>query len=88
MTAWAIHVREDNLAHILAYAKTVDMNLSYLRDNMEYEAEDGNALYLVTSGQKSLDNVTFTTMIEDDFRRIWKFKFQENPNKFVQIEPV
>jgi len=87
----AIQVREDNLDYIMEYARARDLDVSsYLKDNMEYNAEDGFKTYMVTDGDKTHDrnNTTFTMFTEEGFRDYWKFKQQENPNQFVEIERV
>jgi hypothetical protein len=84
----AIRVREDNITMIVEYAKKLYFNLDYLKDNMEYAAEFGENLYLITDGTSEDDNITFTTFQETDFRRLWKFTQHENPNQFVKIERV
>lgn len=84
----AIQVCEDNLDYIEFYAGRLGFDLSYLKDNMECNAEDGADTYLITDGTDKDHNVTFTDMPENSFRRLWKFVDHENPNHFVKIERV
>lgn len=81
----AIRVCEENLEFIIEYAKDRRLNLDYLKDTLEYNAENGFDTMLVTDGTPEQNNVTFTEMIEDDFNNSWKFAQAENPNHFVEI---
>lgn len=83
----AIKVREDNIDYIVEYAREREMNLDYIKDNMEYNALDGVDTYVVTDEDPENPlHCTFTDMTDYTFRTHWKFKEHENPNIFVPIE--
>lgn len=84
----AIHVTEDNIDYILAYAKALEFDLSHIKDNMLYNREDGWETYLITDGTAKDRNVTFTEFVDADFNRLWKFKQMEDPNHFIPIERI
>ena len=84
----AIPVIEDNITFIVEYAKALGFNLDYIRDTMEYNAEDGYVTYLITDGTSENNNVTFTEMIEPDFNHNWDFTEQPSLTEFVNIERV
>lgn len=85
---YAIQVREDNIDFIEAHGRDSLFDLSYVKENREYNAEDGENSYLITDGTHADDNVTYTMMTESGFRQSWKFVEHENPNRFVKIERV
>ncbi len=85
---YAIEVREDNIEFIVEYGREREFDLSYVRDNMEYNAEDGFGSYMLTDGTPEKRNVTFTMTTDAGFRQSWKFVEHENPNQFVKIERV
>ena len=69
----AIKVTEENLTFIVQYAAAVNMDLSYLRDNVESNADFGWETYVVTDGTIKDNNVVFTTWSEPGFRETWEF---------------
>lgn len=85
----AIQVREDNIDYIDEFARERNFNLDYIRDSMEYNAEEfGWDTYLITDGNEKDNNRTFTMFADVDFRNLWKFKAPEDPKAFVEIERV
>jgi len=64
------------------------MNLDHLSDEVEYYAENGDVLYLIKDGKIQDNNITFTTMIADDFFRNWNFIGPMNTTEFAEIERV
>lgn len=84
----ALKVTEETIDYIVDYAKTRGFTLDYMRDNMEYHAEDGFELYCITDGSVELRNVTFSTFTHPDFFLTWKFSETENPTQFAKIERV
>lgn len=83
----AIHLTEHNVDKIVEEAKSLGYSLSYLRDTIEYNAENGFDTYLVTDGASATNNITFTEFVDTDFHRIWKFAEAESPTEFVEITP-
>ena len=81
----ALKVTEETLPHILAFAAERQFNLDYARDDMIYASDFGANLYVVTGKPNELNSVTFTTMWEKDFRRIWKFETHEDPHEFATV---
>lgn len=85
----AILLTEDNVDRIVEDAKKLQMNLSHLRDNMRYNAEDGFETYLITDGDlNEYNNITFTEFTDAGFRSTWKFVHPESQKHFVKIERV
>lgn len=84
----AVKVTPQNATAFIELGRQVKMDLSYLSDEVEYYAEDGMELYLITDGAESTNNRTFTTMSGGGFRQSWKFVPAEITNTFVQIERV
>lgn len=84
----ALKVTEATVDYIVDYAKVLGFDLTYLRDELEYHAEDGFELYCITDGNIEHRNVTFSTFIHPDFFRNWKFAETENHSLFTKIELV
>lgn len=84
----AILVTKQNIDFIMEYADNLGFNLDYLPDNVEYNAEDGYATYLITDGTSEKNNVTFTEMTETGFYDSWKFADTFCADHFVEIERV
>lgn len=84
----AIHVREDNLQQILDDAPILFFKLDALSDALYDSTDNGDNLYLITDGTFEERNITYTTLSEEELRRLWKFVDHENPNQFVKIERV
>lgn len=82
----ALHLTPENVDAVIMLGAIVQMDLSDLKDNMEYYAEYGHELYLIMDGRPETWNVVFTHMIEADFLRHWKWKNPQELNKFVEIE--
>lgn len=84
----ALKVTEESIDHIIAYGKALGFRLDDIRYDLEDACYNGRNLYQITDGTVAYNNVTFSNMIEPDFRHIWKFKTAEMPNVFVEIERV
>lgn len=83
----ATKVTKENLEYIVYYATMCKLNLDYLKDTMEFNAEDGVNTYLITDGTIEEHNVTFTEVTEPDFRANWKFTDFET-STFEKIERI
>jgi hypothetical protein len=73
---------------IRRFAEVELMDLSHLRDEMEYNAEYGNDTYLIVDGSISLNNVTATTFIDADFHNTWKFIEPESEHHWSGVTRV
>ncbi len=81
----ALKVTEETLPFIISFADERQFNLRYAHDDMIYAADFGATVYVITDKPDELDHVTFTTMWEQDFRRIWKFETTEDPHEFTEV---
>ena len=91
MTRWAYatQVFPQNLEYIIRKAKDdYGINLDYLSDNMEYNAEDGEDTFVVMAGTEENPYVaTFTDMTRSAFEESWRFVTEQNaPDVFRLIE--
>ena len=84
----AIKVQDFNVAYIIQYGANLEFDLSYIGDNMDYNAADGFETYLITDGSNEDRNVTFTAFAGPDFHAIWKFAEPEDKYHFTPIERV
>jgi hypothetical protein len=81
----ALRLTEDNVDHIVEDAKQFQRNLEHLRDELEFNAEDGSETYLIKDHPKHLGSITYTTKTDEDFHAVWQFTNSEIPNHYAQI---
>lgn len=71
---YGTQVTAENVDYVISVAKDWGLNLDYLKDNVEYNAEDGEETYVVMDGGfESEKPVTFTDMTGSGFRESWRF---------------
>lgn len=85
----AIRITAENVEDLIDWGKSVQMNLDYLRYQVESEFPQLGPNYLITDGRIVHNNVTCTVMTQADFNRNWKFVDEELPfTHFNEIERV
>jgi hypothetical protein len=91
VTTYATKLTDENLNQIVEFAKCFDLNLDYLQDTLEFNAEDGFGTYVIVSVR--LDEgyepiVTFTEMTDAGFAEAWKLTEITYMELFKRVIPV
>lgn len=85
----AVRIEEENVESLIEWGKSVEMNLSYLRDYVNPEFPRLGPNYLVTDGSLETNNVTCTIFCGADLLRIWKFvDGSSSPYRFSEIKSI
>ncbi len=85
----ALKLTEDNVDQIVKDAKSLGFDLSYLRDEMMFQADYGWDVYLITDGGAgSIRDITYTALPDAGFHQSWKFANGEIANQFAEITRV
>lgn len=85
---YAIKVTEGTIPYIIECANVHKLTVAdSLRDNMEFNAEDGFETYVVLDVSIGPDwhSVAFTEFTGPDFFRNWKFAEGYEPTMFAEV---
>lgn len=84
----ALKLDRNNVGRVIGAAELLGRDLSYLPDEMVCNADLGYYTYLITDGDTIRHNLSYTTLTDVDFDRIWKFAYREIPDTWCEIERV
>lgn len=84
----AVRLTEDSIDNIVEFGEQFNLDLTYLRNHLEYPDPDIPIWYIVVDDSDvPAPHATATEFSEAGFRDTWKFKEPET-NNFVPIERV
>jgi hypothetical protein len=71
---FATHVTPENIEAIIADAAKFDLNVDYLQDTVDFNADLGfEKTYAILSVNHKIHQATFTEMVDADFENNWHF---------------
>lgn len=85
----AIRITAENVEELIDWGKSVQMNLDYIRYQVEPEFPELGPWYLITDGSLALNNVTCTVVTQAGLLQHWRFKDEELPfTHFNELEKI
>ena len=80
------HVTMENVDQAIALVAAFGLNVDYVKDGLEYNAYEGDELYLIISVNPETNSTTCTEMSPDDFHNTWVTKEPDRPrDPWLQI---
>lgn len=76
-----------NIPAVIITAQLEEFDLSYLWDEVSYNAEEyGEVTYLFRDGSYETNNRTYTAMTGSGLDQSWKFAETEHPDQWCEVE--
>lgn len=87
---FGVKLTEKNIDEIIAYGAEFNLNLEDFRDDLSYNAEDGEDTYVIASVNMNTEELmAITTKPKSDFFASWKFDYRQHPyRELYKLEQV